>query len=175
MEIGRRIAKRILEKILPEETAYAHCDIPCGIYDPNYAQVAAHTVIRMDTLIGELTEKAKGTPTPAEMEQYAHGIARYVEIKEKHAEICKHEVRILWGDYFKPDHAKAFPDLHDLVWKVMMLGSQSKQTTDLQVGEQLLDTVNQIAEIFWKTKDVTPVRTASHYPTGREMVVPAAG
>ncbi|MEE9592802.1 MAG: superoxide dismutase, Ni, partial [Thermoplasmata archaeon] len=106
---------------------------------------------------------------------YAHAIARYVEIKEKHAEICKHEVRILWGDYFKPDHAKAYPDLHDLVWKVMMLGSQSKQTTDLQIGDQLLDTVNQIAEIFWKTKDVTPVRTPSHYPTGREMVVPAAG
>ncbi len=173
METRRKIVTRILERILPEETAYAHCDIPCGIYDPHYAQLAAHTVIRMDTLIGELTEKGRGTPT--EMDQYAHGIARYTEIKEKHAEICKHEVRILWGDYFKPDHAEAFPDLHDLVWKVMMLGSQSKQTTDLQVGEDLLDTVNRIAEIFWKTKNVTPVRTGSHYPTEREMVVPTAG
>ncbi len=175
MEIGSKIVRRILERILPEETAYAHCDIPCGIYDPHYAQLAAHTVIRMDTLIGELTEKGKESPTPEEMEQYAHGIARYTEIKEKHAEICKHEVRILWGDYFKPDHAEAFPGLHDLVWHVMILGSKSKQTTDLQVGEDLLDAVNRIAEIFWKTKDVTPVRTGSHYPTGREMVLPPAG
>ncbi|MEE9164362.1 MAG: superoxide dismutase, Ni [Thermoplasmata archaeon] len=175
MKIGRNIARRILERILPEEIAYAHCDIPCGIYDPHYAQMAAHTVIRMDTLIGEGTEKAKGSSSPTEMEQQVHAMARYTEIKERHAEICKHEVRILWGDYFKPDHAEAFPDLHDLVWKVMMLGSQSKQTTDLQVGEELLDTVNRIAEIFWKTKDVTTVRTGSHYPTGREMVVPTAG
>ena len=170
MRVGRRIARRILERVLPEETAYAHCDIPCGIYDPHHAQMAAHTVIRMDTLIGELAEK-EGTDD----DQFAHAIARYAEIKERHAEICKHEVRILWGDYFKPDHVEACPDLHELVWKVMMLGSQSKQTTDIQVGEQLLDTVNRIAEIFWKTKDVATTRAASHYPTGREMVYPNAG
>ncbi|MFQ5987069.1 MAG: superoxide dismutase, Ni [Thermoplasmata archaeon] len=175
MTVGEKIARHILERILPEETAYAHCDIPCGIYDPHHAQMAAHTVIRMDTLIGELTEKAKESPTPAERQEYAHAIGRYTEIKERHAEICKHEVRILWGDYFKPDHAEAYPELHSMVWKVMMLGSKSKQTTDLQAGEELLDTVNQLAEVFWKTKDVTPVRVASNYPTGREMVLPKAG
>ena len=43
-----------LVKLLPIETAHAHCDIPCGIYDPHIAQLSAHTAIRMIRLIHEL-------------------------------------------------------------------------------------------------------------------------
>ncbi len=169
---GKEKFMRIVEKVLPAETAYAHCDIPCGIYDPHLAQLAAHTVIRMVLLTEDLTSKTKKDLNPEQLEHYVHDIGRYTEIKEKHAEICKHEIRILWGDYFKPEHVEKFPELHNLVWKVMRLGSKSKQNVDLKVAEELLDTVNKIAEIFWKTKDVTPVRVKSYYPTEREMVYP---
>ncbi|MFQ6013077.1 MAG: superoxide dismutase, Ni [Thermoplasmata archaeon] len=175
MGAGKENLKRLVERVLPAETAYAHCDIPCGIYDPHLAQVAAHTVIRMVTLMDELTGKTPADPSPEQRAHYAHDMARYVETKEKHAEIAKHEIRILWGDYFKPEHAESFPELNGLVWDVMKLGSQAKQTADLQVGEKLLEAVNQIAEIFWQTKGVKTVRAGSFYPTEREMVYPVVG
>lgn len=175
MRVGRERLIRVLERLLPAETAYAHCDIPCGIYDPHLAQLAAHTVIRMVTLIEDLAWKTPGSPNPEQLEHYVHDIARHVEIKEKYAEICKHEIRILWGDYFKPEHVERFPELHELVWKVMQLGSKSKQTVDKQVAEDLLERVNEVAEIFWKTKEVEPVRTDSFYPTQGEMVYPRIG
>src|SRR3989304_5252990 len=79
------------------------CDIPCGIYDPHHAQLAAHTVIRMNLLINEL--KKPGPNAAAEERQdYANKLSRYVATKEQHAEIAKHEVRILWAAYFKPQH-----------------------------------------------------------------------
>ncbi len=172
MEYGKERLMRVLDRVLPAETVYAHCDIPCGIYDPHLAQLAAHTVIRMVTLTEDLTGRTQANPNPEQLEHYAHDLARYTEIKEKHAEICKHEIRILWGDYFKPEHVEKFPEIHDLVWKVMQLGSKGKQSVDLKVAEDLLDTVNKIAEIFWKTKDVETVRAKSYYPTEREMVYP---
>ncbi|MEE9236693.1 MAG: superoxide dismutase, Ni [Thermoplasmata archaeon] len=172
MENGKEKVMRILDRVLPAETAYAHCDIPCGIYDPHLAQLAAHTVIRMVNLIEELTGKTGKDLNPDELQHYVHDIGRYTEIKEKHAEICKHEIRILWGDYFNHDHVDKFPNLHDLVWQTMKLGSKAKQNVDLQAAENLLETVNKIAEIFWKTKDVETVRVESFYPTKREMVYP---
>lgn len=163
----------LLDKIFPAKIAYAHCDIPCGIYDPHLAQMAAHTVIRMVTLINELTPKMTPDAKPEQMQDIMHKIARYTAVKEHHAELCKHEIRILWGDYFKPEHVQKNPDLHDLVWKVMKLGSKVKQEVNLQSSEDLLETVNKIAEIFWKTKDMGTVRYKSPYPTARETVYPA--
>ncbi len=150
---------RLIDRIKPAEIAYAHCDIPCGIYDPHLAQMAAHTVIRMVTLINEAGNDA-------------HKIARLTAVKEQHAEICKHEVGIIWGDYFKPEHVEKFPELHETVWKIMKLASKAKQEVDLQVSEELLEAVNKFAEIFWKTKGAGTVRVKSFYPTEREMVHP---
>ena len=158
----------------PGLMARSHCDIPCGIYDPHYAQVAAHTVVRMNMLIQELGNPDVNT-TPEQQREYAHKLERYTLVKEEHAELAKHEVRILWGDYFKPDHVKDHPEVHDLVWKVMQLGSKARQTTDMKVADELLGSVNQIATIFWKTKGKDTLSVKAAYPTEREIVVPKLG
>ena len=150
---------KLFDKIFPAKIAYAHCDIPCGIYDPHLAQLAAHTVIRMTSLINEAKDDA-------------HKIARLTDVKEHHAELCKHEVRILWGDYFKPEHAEKYPELHELVWKIMKLGSKVKQEVNLQSSEELLESVNKIAEIFWETKGLETTRFPAPYPTAKETVYP---
>lgn len=144
-------------KLLPAKPIYAHCDIPCGIYDPHEAQVAAHTVIRMTGLINEAGNDI-------------HKISRLTKVKEDHAEKVKHEVRVIWGDYFKPEHLKEYPNLHDLVFEIMKLASKTKQNVDIEAANELLTKVQEFAEIFYKTKGVTPKRIKSIYPTEGEMV-----
>lgn len=149
--------KKVLNKF-NFETVHAHCDIPCGIYDPHNAQLSAHTVMRMVQLIQETSDP--------------HKIARYVKVKEEHAEQLKHEVRIIWGDYFKPEHLKQHPKLHELVWEIMHLASKAKQEVDIKLCEKLLSKVQEFSEIFWKTKGREVVRIKSLYPTSGEMVLP---
>lgn len=162
---------RLLDRISPAPTVYAHCDIPCGIYDPHHAQMAAHTVVRMNDLINQL-EKPGSNATPEQRQDYMAKLARYVAVKEQHAEIAKAEVRILWGDYFKPEHMKTFPQLHDLVWKALKVGSKARQEVNLQAAEELLETTNEIASVYWKTKGLETVRVKAPYPTERETVYP---
>jgi nickel superoxide dismutase len=146
--------------------AYAHCDIPCGIYDPHLAQVAAHTVLRMDQLIAELGSNKADETTKRQL------LSRYTATKEQHAELCKHELRVLWGDYFKPEHAQDHPSLQDSIWKALKLASTARQTVDLNAAQELLDATNQIAEIFWKTKGVSTRTVAAPYPTNEKLVLP---
>jgi len=160
-----------IDKIKPAKIAYAHCDIPCGIYDPHLAQVAAHTVIRMVDLINELKSPGEN-PTFEQRKEIMHKINRYTSVKEEHAELCKKEIRILWGDYFKPEHIQKYPELHELVWKVMKLGSKARQEINLQASEELLEAVNKIAEIFWETKGMGTIIFKAPYPTARETVYP---
>jgi nickel superoxide dismutase len=158
-------ALRLLERVSPAKAAYAHCDIPCGIYDPYYAQIAALSVVRMDQLIKEL-----GNPSAPDAQAK---LARYVKVKEDHAEIYKHELRVIWGDYFRPEHVQQYPNLHDLFFRAMKAGSQGRQTINLEAGETMLKTVHEIAEIFWKTKNVETKKISSHQTVGGELVVPA--
>ena len=97
-----------LDKKVSFERARAHCDIPCGIYDPITAQIAALTVVRMDDLIADL-EKAH----PEKGTEYQNSLSRYIAVKEEHAEKVKHEIRVIWGDYIKQQHldAHCFPVL----------------------------------------------------------------
>lgn len=152
-------------------TVSAHCDIPCGIYDPHLAQLAVHTVIRMIQLIEEQVPPGSDA-TAEQIHDYTHNISRYMLVKEEHAELCKHEIRILWGDYIKPGMANEHPEIHELVWEVMRLGSIAKQHVDMEHAEELLDTVHKIAEIFWATKDVEFKKVKSAWPSGHEVVVP---
>lgn len=166
---------RVIDKIIPAKIAYAHCDIPCGIYDPHIAHMAVHTVIRMVNLINETVTNMQANPNPSveERRDFIHKISRYTKVKDEHAELCKHEIRILWGDYFKPEHVEKYPELHELVWKVMKLGSKTRQEINLQAAEELLETVNKIAGIFWKTKGLETAKVkAAFYPTGNETVYP---
>jgi len=125
----------------------------------------------MVNLINDLPKPGPDA-TPEARQEYMHKLSRYTAVKEEHAELCKHEIRILWGDYFKPDHVKEYPELHELVWKVMKLGSQGRQEINLNAAKELLESVQKIAEIFWKTKGAQPAKGPSFYPTGGEVVYP---
>ncbi len=155
-----------LDGIMNFKVVYAHCDIPCGIYDPHAAQVAAHTVYRMDMLIAELAKSGK-----MEVEDRSKFV-RYNLVKEQHAEICKHEISVLWGDYFKLEHAKANPGLHELVWNTLKAASKAKQSVNVADADALLENVEKVAEIFWKTKSIPTVRVKAPYPTEKELVLP---
>jgi nickel superoxide dismutase len=129
----------------PSVTVYAHCDIPCGIYDPHSAELAARTVARMVELIGQLP---KENPNEADRAKFV----RCVAIKEQHAEIVKREVQVIWSDYFKPEHLERYPDLHDRVWKILKLAGKNKQNIDATAAAELEAAVKEFSDIFWSTK-----------------------
>ncbi len=161
------------DTVAPPEPVYAHCDIPCGIYDPHEAQIAALTVIRMDQLIGEL-----GAPPmdakPEDRAAYVSKLARYTAVKEQHAEKAKHEVRVIWGDYFTPDHAKQFPQAHELVFRILKQASKCRQGTALADAQELLRLVQEFAEIFWQTKGAKTKKQPSMQKSGGDLVVPVS-
>ena len=155
---------KLLEKFIRPQIVYAHCDIPCGIYDPHEAQVGAHTVLRMTQMLGEL----KGSDTKTMFQA-----ARLTKVKEEHAEIVKNQVRVIWGDYFnKPEIIEKHPEVHDLVFKIMRQASKTRQEVDVKEAEALLVSVQEFAELFWKTKDRKTVRVKSGFPTEGEIVLP---
>lgn len=155
-----------LIKLMPSSPVYAHCDIPCGIYDPNRAQMAAHTILRMIRL-----NKALKKEDARDEKEFIHTLARFAAVQDEHAEILKHEVRILWGDYFKEEHLKDYPNLHGLIFKILKLASKARQEVDESVAMELLSAVLELAEIFYKTKGLQPVRVKSPYPTEEELVL----
>ena len=155
---------RTLDSIAKPETVYAHCDIPCGIYDPHLMQISALTVIRMHQLI----EGLQGDDQAAR-----NSFARYVAAKEEHAELVKREARIIWGDYFKPEHLEKHADLHNVTWQIMKLGGKVRQTIDMQAAQDLLAQTQKFAEIFWDTKGVATKKQPSNQAVGGEIVVPA--
>jgi len=155
---------RAIDRLAPPETVSAHCDIPCGIYDPHAAQVAALTVLRMDQLIKALDR--------ANADQATMQIARYTATKESHAELCKRELDILWHDYFRPEHLEKYPDLHTKFWMANKLASRNKQNIDEGAANDLLGAVNEIAEMFWATKNVPTRRGPSNQTAGGEFVYP---
>ena len=142
-----------LRRWLTVHEAHAHCDIPCGIYDPISAKIAAQTVLKMVMRIQALEYPKDGTHE--QYSAYRNTFGRYVAVKEQHAELVKHEVDILWHDYFKPEHLEKHPDLHSSVWETTKLASTNKQTVDLDAAKRLVDSVDKIAETFWATKSVS--------------------
>ncbi len=137
---------KFLLKIIPTQTAFAHCDIPCGIYDPKTAQTAARTILKMVQKINELN---KENPSISDR----NNIIRMVLVKEEHGRICKHELGVLWADYFKEEHLEKFPDLHTKFWKALKLVSKNKQAIDENLAQELVKSVDEIADIFNKTKE----------------------
>ena len=167
-----RLIKQRLSSRTPR-IVHAHCDIPCGIYDPHQAQIAVLTIIRMNQLISELPKPGPQT-TPEERDVYVTKLARYTKVKDEHAELCKHELRVIWGDYFTPDHLQKFPELHGLFWDAMKLASKARQEINPQAAQDLLAKVQKIAEIFWKTKGAEVHRRPSLQKSGGELVSPVA-
>jgi nickel superoxide dismutase len=129
------------------ETVYAHCDIPCGIYDPKPSQIAAATVLKMVQKINELVE----TDAYKNMDVNAMAnFSRMVMVKEEHGRKCKDELLVLWTDFFKPEDLTMYPKLHETIWTTTKLISKNKQEVNLEAAEQLVKSVNEIAEMFEK-------------------------
>ena len=131
-------ALRLLDRLSAPATVSAHCDLPCGVYDPAQARIEAESV--------------KGC-----MEKYAASDdadfkGRAISIKEERAEMVKHHLWVLWTDYFKPPHLEAHPELHEVFWKATKLAGDAKKTNDVAVADELLGAIADIDTIFWATK-----------------------
>ena len=158
----------LVNRLFPLEEASAHCDVPCGIYDPHYAQIAALTVVRMNQLIDGMEPPAMEKDARA---KFMHALVRYTTAKEEAAEMVKHEVRIIRGDFFKPDNS---PDnIGEITDGIMKTASKARQNIDAEAANKLLDLVNDFAGAFWKAKGVKTKKQSSNQAAGGEFVVPA--
>jgi nickel superoxide dismutase len=134
------------EWIRPSRTVRAHCDLPCGVYDPAQARIEAESI----KAIQERYQDAAAKKSPNEtVEDYK---ARCLQIKEERAELVKHHLWVLWTDYFKPEHLQKYPQLHDLFWNATKEAGLAKKSQDPAQGQKLLDLIAEIDKIFWETK-----------------------
>lgn len=116
---------------------YAHCDLPCGVYDPAQARIEAESVLKILEKYESLDE---------------HGKARAILIKEQRAELVKHHLWVLWTDYFKPEHLDKYPQLHDLFWRATKQAGECKHHLEAAEAQKLMNQIDEIAQIFWETK-----------------------
>lgn len=141
---------RFIDRLSPPPVVHAHCDVPCGVYEPDSMTWAAETCLK-------LTEKLLGLEMPNQQNkqavlEYGNTLARAVVVKEEYAEICKRQILILWTDYFKPEHLAQWTDLHDKVWKATKQCSVVKRTVSVEECKKLQTMVAEIADIFRSTK-----------------------
>jgi nickel superoxide dismutase len=120
------------------KTIHAHCDLPCGVYDPAQARIEADSVKACMEKFNESDDNVFKT--------------RAVLIKEARADLVKHHLWVLWTDYFKPVHLEAHPQLHDLFWKATKAAGEAKTTNDVAVADDLLAQIAEIDRVFWETK-----------------------
>ena len=130
----------MLSFLAPRTTVHAHCDLPCGVYDPAQARIEAQSV-------KAIAEKIAASDD-------ADFRTRAILIKEQRSELVKHHLWVLWTDYFKPPHFEKYPQLHTLVNEATKLAGAggTKGSNDVEVADQLLAKIDEIAEIFWETK-----------------------
>jgi nickel superoxide dismutase len=131
-------AAAALDRLAPPPLAHAHCDLPCGVYDPAQARVEAESVKAIQEKHNASDDEAFRT--------------RAVAIKEERAELVKHHLWVLWTDYFTPEHLAKFPELHQIFWNATKKAGDAKKTNDPAVGQELLDQIAEIDRIFWETK-----------------------
>jgi nickel superoxide dismutase len=122
----------------PRRTVHAHCDLPCGIYDPAQARIEAESVKACQ-------EKYQGSDD-------ANFRARAITIKEQRATLVKEHLWVLWTDYFKPEHLETYPQLHELFWNATKEAGKAKSSEDPAQGQKLLDAIDELSKIFWETK-----------------------
>jgi nickel superoxide dismutase len=126
----------ILARILaPTSVAHAHCDLPCGVYDPEQARIEAESCYR-------IIEKMGGNSDPT-------FTTRAIKIKEDRADLVKHHLDVLWHDYFKPEHLETVPNLHELFWSATKQVSKVKASTDIADAKKLLDMIDEV-DAAWK-------------------------
>ena len=132
-----RLLARLLE---PRTVAHAHCDLPCGVYDPAQARIEAESV-------RAICEKYQQNPDPEFR-------ARALQIKEERSDLVKHHLWVLWTDYFKPPHFEKYPQLHEMFNQATKLAGAggTKGSTDVATADKLLAKIEDIGKIFWETK-----------------------
>jgi nickel superoxide dismutase len=139
--LDMRIVDRLLttiDQFAPPVTGHAHCDLPCGVYDPAQARIEAESV--------------KGCIEKFNASDDDVFKSRAVFIKEERAELVKHHLWVLWTDYFKPEHVAKYPELGDIFWKATKTAGDVKKSTDVKVADDLLNQIAAIDKIFWETK-----------------------
>ena len=130
---------QVLANLLrPKTTVSAHCDLPCGVYDPAQARIEAESV-------RAIQEKYQGSDDPVFKD-------RCILIKEERADLVKHHLWVLWTDYFKPEHLEKYPDLHQMFWDATKEAGAAKKSEDPKQGQKLLDSIGKIDKVFWETK-----------------------
>jgi len=146
---------KLTAELFPAPSISAHCDGPCGVYDPASARIAAEAVVSMTKKILALTPPA--ADDAAAWAAYNNTMSRYISIKEEQAHLAKTELLVLWTDYFKPVHLEAYPDLHTTFWNAAKLCSACKVEVSLTHAQELMAAIEAIHDIFWATKkrDVT--------------------
>jgi nickel superoxide dismutase len=129
------VRRTISALLAPKATARAHCDLPCGVYDPEQARIEAESCYR-------IVEKYAAN-------EDATFRTRALVIKEERADLVKHHLDVLWHDYFKPEHVETVPNLHDLFWQATKQASKVKASTDLADAKKLLELIDQV-DAAWK-------------------------
>ena len=129
----------MLSRLLaPKTVVHAHCDLPCGVYDPAQARIEAESIKMIIQKVGENNDADFRT--------------RAILIKEQRAELVKHHLWVLWTDYFTPAHLEKYPQLHQMFWTATKEAGLSKRSQDPAQGQKLLDAIGEIDKIFWETK-----------------------
>ena len=131
---------QVFRSLLRPAVVSAHCDLPCGVYDPAQARIEAESV-------KAIMEKYAANDDPSFR-------TRAIQIKEERSDLVKHHLWVLWTDYFKPPHFEKYPQLHELFNEATKLagGGGTKGSLDVKVAQQLLDKIAEIDAIFWETK-----------------------
>jgi nickel superoxide dismutase len=132
---------RLLARLLaPKVIAHAHCDLPCGVYDPAQARIEAESVKAISQKYNDNSDPEFRT--------------RCLIIKEQRSELVKHHLWVLWTDYFKPAHFEKYPQLNDLFNQATKLAGAAgtKGSTDVSKADELLAKIEEISKIFWETK-----------------------
>lgn len=130
--------------------AEAHCDGPCGVYDPASARIAAEAVQSMTNKM--LSLECPDTGDSSSMAAYLNTMSRYAAIKEEEAQKCKKELLVLWTDFFKPNHLESTPNLHEIFWNAAKLCSACKVEVSSVHAQELMDACEEIHHIFWSAK-----------------------
>jgi nickel superoxide dismutase len=130
----------------PRRTVHAHCDVPCGVYDPAQARIEAESVMAIQERYQKADEMKSATESA---EDYR---TRCLAVKEERADLVKDHLWVLWTDYFKPEHLETYPQLHELFWNATKEAGLAKKSQDPAQGQKLLDQIDEISKIFWETK-----------------------
>src|SRR6476659_1960621 len=141
---------RLERLIAPRSMAYAHCDIPCGVCDPQQARIEAESCYKIIQKYDDSSDELFS--------------ARCINVKGERAELAKHHIDVMSHDYFKPEHVQKFPDLHDVCWKASKQASQVKRTVDLNEAQKLLDLIDQIDKMWRDTGGPSTTRMQAMVP-----------